>query len=389
MLKVSVIVPIWNVEKYLPKCLDSLINQTLKDIEIICINDGSPDNCLNILKEYEAKDNRIIIIDQKNHGQGHARNSGLKIAKGEYIMFCDPDDYYELSMCEEMYNTIVDNDCDIVICKINSIYFANFDRKEADENWYNKFKFNGKQNINDNVIMYTIESPVVKIYKNSIITNFNIRFPNGILYEDNAFYYNYMAFAKNIFYLDKRLYNRVRHYGSIMNRTFSGNLFKPNDYIKNVKYIFDFYEKNNLSETKNNLLLMIFFRFFNISYRRAKIYNLIELFNISNKLLKKIEIDQNSIDKNKAKIIDLIIRKKYISLYKYLRSHIEYQTKYNLKLFDMISLFKIMECDSIKNSITKRKIYILHIPILKIIEKNNKTYIKLFNFIPLFKIKKC
>ena len=66
MPKVSVIVPIWNVEKYLPKCLDSLINQTLKDIEIICINDGSPDNCLNILKEYQAKDNRIIIIDQKN-----------------------------------------------------------------------------------------------------------------------------------------------------------------------------------------------------------------------------------------------------------------------------------------------------------------------------------
>ena len=89
------------------------------------INDGSPDNCLNILKEYQAKDNRIIIIDQKNGGLANARNSGLKIAKGEYIMFCDPDDYYELSMCEEMYNTILENECDSVVCDVNIVKETN------------------------------------------------------------------------------------------------------------------------------------------------------------------------------------------------------------------------------------------------------------------------
>ena len=385
MPKVSVIVPIWNVEKYLPKCLDSLVNQTLKDIEIICINDGSPDNCLNILKEYQAKDDRIVIIDQKNGGLANARNSGLKIAKGEYIMFCDSDDYYDITMCEKMFNAIVENDCDTVICKVNSLYFANFDKKEDDENWYCKFKFSGKQNISDYVIMYTIQSSVVKIYKKSIIDKYNIRFPDKLFYEDNAFYYNYMVYAKSIFYLDERLYNRVRHEGSIMNRTISGKISKPNDYIKNVKYIFDFYEKNHLLEEKYNLLLRIFFYFFNISCKKIKIYNLVELLNISNELLKKIKIDQKNVSIREAKIIELILKKKYFSLYKYLRNSPEYQTKYNIKLLDLISLFKIKEYSD-KNKSIKKKFYILSIPFIKTIKKAKKTYIKLFCFIPLLKI---
>ena len=93
---ISVIVPVYNVENYLGKCLDSLINQTYKDIEIICINDGSTDNSLNILREYEQMDSRIIIIDQKNGGLSNARNIGLKEAAGEYIMFVDSDDWIDL-----------------------------------------------------------------------------------------------------------------------------------------------------------------------------------------------------------------------------------------------------------------------------------------------------
>ena len=99
--KVSIIIPVYNVEQYLPKCLDSIINQTLKDIEIICINDGSIDNSLSILKEYASKDDRIIIIDKENEGQGIARNLGIKKAKGKYIGFVDPDDWVDIQMFEK------------------------------------------------------------------------------------------------------------------------------------------------------------------------------------------------------------------------------------------------------------------------------------------------
>ena len=116
MPKVSVIIPVYNVEKYLHQCLDSVANQTLKDIEIICVNDCSKDNSLDILNEYAKKDSRIKIINfEENKGPGVARNAALDIAQGEYIMFLDPDDWYELNACETAYNQIVENNNDIVV----------------------------------------------------------------------------------------------------------------------------------------------------------------------------------------------------------------------------------------------------------------------------------
>ena len=118
MVKVSIIVPVYNVDKYLEKCLDSLINQTLKDIEIICVNDGSTDNSLEILEKYSQKDNRIIIINQDNAGVSVARNSGMKIAKGQYIGFVDSDDWVDLDFYEKLYNSAIANDADIAISSI-------------------------------------------------------------------------------------------------------------------------------------------------------------------------------------------------------------------------------------------------------------------------------
>ena len=103
MTKVSIIVPVYNVEKYLERCLDSLINQTLTNIEIVCINDGSTDNSGKILDDYAAKDNRIKVIHQNNAGQAVARNNGLKIANGNYINFVDSDDWVDLDFIEKLY----------------------------------------------------------------------------------------------------------------------------------------------------------------------------------------------------------------------------------------------------------------------------------------------
>ena len=102
--KISIIIPVYNVEKYLEQCLKSVINQTFKDIEIICINDGSTDNSLEILEAFQKQDERIKIINKQNEGQGIARNEGLKVAKGEYISFIDPDDWVAQGMYEFLYN---------------------------------------------------------------------------------------------------------------------------------------------------------------------------------------------------------------------------------------------------------------------------------------------
>lgn len=116
MPKISVIIPVYNVEQYLPQCLDSLKNQILSDLEFICINDGSVDGSLDILQAYAAEDHRFVIINQKNRGQGYARNKGLEAASGEYIGFVDPDDWVEPDMYEQMYNLAEKYNADTVEC---------------------------------------------------------------------------------------------------------------------------------------------------------------------------------------------------------------------------------------------------------------------------------
>ena len=120
--KVSIIVPIYNVEKYLRQCLDSIVNQTLKDIEIILVDDGSTDSCPSICDEYASKDKRIIVIHKENAGLGAAYNTGLDIAKGDYIGFVESDDFIELNMYEELYNKAVESGVEVVI---GGFYFVN------------------------------------------------------------------------------------------------------------------------------------------------------------------------------------------------------------------------------------------------------------------------
>lgn len=114
--KVSVIIPVYNVEKYLHQCLDSVVNQTLQDIEIICIDDGSTDSSLQILQQYAASDARFIILEQENAGSGSARNNGINVAKGEFLTFINPDDWVDVHMYEEMYSAAIKHDCDAVEC---------------------------------------------------------------------------------------------------------------------------------------------------------------------------------------------------------------------------------------------------------------------------------
>lgn len=212
--KITVIIPVYNVEKYLRKCLDSVINQTYTNLEIICVDDGSPDNSGAILDEYAKKDSRIIVIHQENAGVSAARNQGLDIATGEYIAFVDSDDWlepqcYELAVAEFLRDN-----------SINLVYFGakvfnerhNLSQKEFEvqKKWFSPF-YKGKYELSNKLMSHFIGAVWSWLFKKSIIDEYNIRFSNYKLSEDSLFLMYYLNGVKFILYMDKCLYNYVLH----------------------------------------------------------------------------------------------------------------------------------------------------------------------------------
>ena len=191
--KVSVIIPVYNTEKYLKECLDSVVNQSLKEIEIICIDDNSSDNSLQILKEYAQKDNRIKIIENKsNLGAGPSRNKGIKLAKGEYIGFLDSDDFYFNNNClEEIFKK--NNGYNYDVIGSNHI---NYNQKE--QNIYIVSLFNKEKLTNYKELQYHYDFWSY-FYKKDLIINNNIFFPNYLRYEDPPWFLRVILKSNNIF----------------------------------------------------------------------------------------------------------------------------------------------------------------------------------------------
>ncbi len=236
-VKVSVIVPVFNVGEYLSTSLDSILNQTLEDIEIICINDGSTDDSLNILEYYAKKDKRIKIISKENEGQGTARNVGLDNAQGEFISFVDADDFIKKDMLEKLYNKSVNGNLDLVMCKVSS--FDNETHVIDDNLWYYSLKcFSGfKKEVFNNLDTKEFTSlisvtPYNKLYRRSFIEKNNIRFPEKYIFEDEVFFYNVYLKAKRISLIDENLYYyRTNRKGSTVSKS------QDKDYI-DVIHIF-------------------------------------------------------------------------------------------------------------------------------------------------------
>ena len=211
MVKISVIVPCYNVEEYLEECLDSIVNQTFKDIEIICINDGSTDNTLDILNSYAQKDTRIKIISQSNQGLSAARNAGLKSINGEYVTFIDSDDYFELTAFEEIFNIMEEKSLDLLLFKL-----INFDEESYEKSTWHYFEMNFVKNIvGDNIFnqedigetfYYMSVTAPGKLYKSDLIDG--MEFPEGLIFEDNPFFVEVMFRAKRIYFYDRYLYYR-------------------------------------------------------------------------------------------------------------------------------------------------------------------------------------
>lgn len=242
--KVSIIVPVYNVEKYIDKCLDSLVNQTLKDIEIIVINDGTKDNSQQIIDKYVKKYPFVKSFIKENGGMSSARNYGLKYAKGEYIAFVDSDDYVELDMYEKMYQKAKSNDFDVVVCNIKYIYPSS--EKCVSSN-INSDLFT-KEDIKKSMLVF-YPSVWNKIYHNRVFKK-NIKFKENAWYEDVEFLYKLYPYINSIGVVNKYCYNYVRREGTITS-TFNERVF---DYISNWNGIIKYYKDNNLyNEYKKEL----------------------------------------------------------------------------------------------------------------------------------------
>jgi len=211
MAKISVIVPIYNVEKYLRECLDSIVNQTLKDLEIILINDGSKDNSLEIINEYASKDNRIVVINKPNGGYGSACNAGLDRATGEYIAIVEPDDYIELNMYEDLYNFSQNGSIDIIKSCFYIFYDTKKLKKDWKENWSTRFQLpDGVFNIYEHPEFISYHPSIWSaLYRREFLNENNIRFLEvpGSGWTDNPFRMVTYMKAKSIVYTNEAYYH--------------------------------------------------------------------------------------------------------------------------------------------------------------------------------------
>jgi len=210
--KVSVIVPVYNTQKYLKRCIDSIVNQTYNNLDIILVNDGSTDNSLKICEEYEKIDDRIFIVSGKNYGVSHARNIGIEKAKGEYLYFADSDDYLEIDAIEKMLREFVNADGELIIAGYNEIENK---EKIAKKSWGN---FRIKSNDAKKLILDENGAGGYlwnKLFKLSLIKKFEIKFDEKIyVWEDVLFVMEYLDKCKNVKLIDDIVYEYCRRDGS-------------------------------------------------------------------------------------------------------------------------------------------------------------------------------
>ena len=217
-IKLSIIVPVYNIIQYLPKCLDSILSQTLRDIEIICVDDCSTDSSFSILEEYKSKDDRIKLLKlAKNYGQGYARNRGIEIAQGEYIGFVDGDDYIDPNYFEALYNSAVKNNADISVASIlkhkknYKKYNVIYKKEGIAENIQDKIKLCGDKK---KFFFYAWN----KIYKTDLIKNNGIEFAQGQIYEDVIFAIEALYYSNRVVSVPNIKYHYIERKNSSVKR---------------------------------------------------------------------------------------------------------------------------------------------------------------------------
>lgn len=223
---ISVIVAIYNVEKYLSRCIESIINQTYQKLEIILIDDGSQDNSLEIALKYAKKDKRICVMAKENGGLSDARNWGLRIAKGEYYSFIDGDDYIAVHMLERLYNELYLSAADIAVCDFKKVYEGSEEKnRNVDVSTFSTQIYRSKDVIYKLILKYDITYSVAwnKLYRKNLFDG--IEYPVGKIHEDEYITYKLLFKACKIVHIEEKMYFYLQRNGSIMRRPFSEERF--------------------------------------------------------------------------------------------------------------------------------------------------------------------
>lgn len=234
---ISIIIPVYKVEKYLEKCIQSVINQTYENLQIILVDDGSPDNCGKICDEYAKKDHRIEVIHKSNGGLSDARNKGLEIAKGEYIGFVDSDDYIEADMYEVLYNLLKQYNADVSICNFYTVSQGKISIKNADNgiNEYNRIEILKEILLDRNIQSYAWN----KLYKKELFDE--IKYPIGKKYEDIGTTFYLLEKCNKVVVTGKSEYYYINRQDSIVNNVTESTI---TDYIELIMQRYDYIEEN-------------------------------------------------------------------------------------------------------------------------------------------------
>lgn len=313
-MKISIIVPVYNVEKYLTKCIDSIINQTYKDLEIILVDDGSTDNSGQICDQYAIKDNRIKVIHKENGGLSDARNVGIKNSTGEYLSFIDSDDYIDKDMIECLYNAITDTNSDIAVCgkyiekETGKYYLKNvnlqlkiYDSKEA-----------LKSILTNNLIDV---SACDKLFKKTLFRD--IKFPKNKYFEDMGTIYKLIDLCNSIVHIGGAKYHYIQRQDSITKTKFDmryNDLYEHmNQLIELINKKYNYLNEYVLSYQLQNLITII------IEYHNGINEDKEKYIEIRNKAFKELKNNKKNILKNKKikltkKIMMILILKNQIGI---------------------------------------------------------------------------
>ena len=249
MAKISVIVPVYNTRAYLEQCLAALAGQTLVDIEVLCVDDGSTDGSDEILRRFAETDRRFRLFSQANAGPATARNLGLANASAPYVMFCDADDRYEADYCRRMLEIMEREQVDVVVCRARTVVEdknVGSCRRAAGDLAYNS-SYTGRFDLDKNMLLNTGVVLWNKIFKKSIIERQGICFPDGCEHDDDVFWLLYGMFAKTIFFLPDMLYNYRIRAGSIMGNYFDCRPKDKYDRFKICNFAYSFLQNKRMA----------------------------------------------------------------------------------------------------------------------------------------------
>ena len=301
-IKVSVIIPIYDVEKYIDRCLNSVKNQSFTDFEVIMINDGSPDKSKDIAQKYVDTDERFTLINQENQGIANVRNKGLTLAKGEYICFVDSDDFCTKDYLEKLYNTAKKNNADIVCCAFSVYNENNSKNRMVNTRNLKGGTYSNKQATNLVIRDYTLKAYLWnKIWKRDLFIKNNILFPHMNCFEDAVVVPKLMHFANKLVAIDDCCYYYVIRDTSALTKH---TTFKTlNEYLIIMEILRNFFEENNIYDL------------YKYSFRYYSVLKKLCTFKMLREVYKNIETHKGFIKNyiNIIKYVNYTISKNYVN----------------------------------------------------------------------------